>query len=92
MYLIVGLGNPGPEYAVTRHNIGFMLVDRIAEAYSIKKSFKNTNNRIAPVDVVFADCLDPADFCHLFLLHDIGRIIDKGDPAGIAGGCQQQGP
>lgn len=31
-YLIVGLGNIGPEYDKTRHNCGFMVVDRFAEA------------------------------------------------------------
>ena len=36
MYLIVGLGNPGKEYAGTRHNIGFEAVDYIADKYNIE--------------------------------------------------------
>lgn len=37
-YLITGLGNPGPEYELTRHNIGFLVLDRLADEMNIRFS------------------------------------------------------
>ncbi|MBI5598157.1 MAG: aminoacyl-tRNA hydrolase [Deltaproteobacteria bacterium] len=36
MFIILGLGNPGPSYADTRHNIGFMVVDRFSASHGIR--------------------------------------------------------
>lgn len=38
MKIIVGLGNPGKEYEITRHNAGFMAVDFLAEQYNVSWS------------------------------------------------------
>lgn len=35
MYLVVGLGNPEPDYAKTRHNMGFDVINQIAKKYDI---------------------------------------------------------
>lgn len=57
--LVVGLGNPGNAYKRTRHNVGFMVVDQIAEDFSIalvKQKFDTVFGRgtVDGVEVVLA--------------------------------------
>lgn len=59
MRLIVGLGNPGPEYAWTPHNLGFLVVDRLAERAGIRVERPEAKayigkGRLAGQDVVLA--------------------------------------
>jgi PTH1 family peptidyl-tRNA hydrolase len=42
MFLVAGLGNPGEEYALTPHNMGFLTVDRLAERHGIRVNRKDS--------------------------------------------------
>lgn len=45
--LLAGLGNPGPKYETTRHNVGFMVIDALAETYDIRLESKVRFNAMA---------------------------------------------
>ncbi|TXG98255.1 MAG: aminoacyl-tRNA hydrolase [Rhodocyclaceae bacterium] len=74
MQLWVGLGNPGPQYAMHRHNVGFMTVDVIAEIHnfgSVQKKFAGwvQEGRIGNEKVIL---LKPATF-----MNESGRAVSE---------------
>ena len=44
MKLIIGLGNPGPEYELSPHNMGFGVIDRLAERHAVRVSRKEAES------------------------------------------------
>jgi PTH1 family peptidyl-tRNA hydrolase len=50
-YLIVGLGNPGKEYEWTRHNLGFMLIDKLSSEAGIKVSRRECQSLVARAEI-----------------------------------------
>lgn len=47
---IIGLGNPGPKFSYTRHNIGFMVLDELAQQFS--GSWRSVNSNLEVCEVV----------------------------------------
>jgi peptidyl-tRNA hydrolase, PTH1 family len=72
MLLLVGLGNPGSEYAKNRHNIGFMAIDAIAELYSFAPFRKKFHGALSEgvIDGVKVLALKPETF-----MNDSGRSV-----------------
>ncbi len=60
--LVAGLGNPGPRYSHTRHNLGFMVLDELARrsAAQYRKSGQSESARLGPVEL-----LKPQTFMNL---------------------------
>lgn len=72
MLMLVGLGNPGAEYAKNRHNIGFMAVDAIAARFSFAPYRKKFQGQIAE-GVIFGEkvlALKPETF-----MNESGRSV-----------------
>jgi PTH1 family peptidyl-tRNA hydrolase len=74
MQLWVGLGNPGPQYAMHRHNVGFMAADVIAELHEfgpVQKKFQGwlQEGRIGGERILF---LKPATF-----MNESGRAVGE---------------
>jgi peptidyl-tRNA hydrolase, PTH1 family len=65
--LIVGLGNPGSDYAATRHNLGFMLIDKLAADERIVVKRRECNSLVGQGEIegVVTKLAKPQTFMNL---------------------------
>ncbi len=67
MFLVAGLGNPGEEYALTPHNLGFQVVDRLAEQCGIRVNRRDSRalTGVGEVEGVAVMLAKPQTFMNL---------------------------
>src|SRR5262245_49683006 len=67
MWLVVGLGNPGREYAGNRHNVGFMVADELRRAASFPDPKEKWSGRFSKgeIDGESVVVLEPLTFMNL---------------------------
>lgn len=85
MKLVVGLGNPGPRYGRTRHNVGFRVVERVAERSGIALAQTRFGGRFGRGRADGADLglLEPQDFMNRSgaAVAEALRMLPVEDPA-----------
>ena len=74
MKLLVGLGNPGPKYECTRHNVGFLVVDELVSANGLEWSGKKFDGVCARGKILGEDCLVLKPFTYMNLS---GKAVQK---------------
>jgi PTH1 family peptidyl-tRNA hydrolase len=73
--LLIGLGNPGPSYSGNRHNIGFMVIDRIIGEYGFSRPSQKFGGQLAEGSVGKQK---------LYAFKPLGYMNTSGGPAGEA--------
>jgi PTH1 family peptidyl-tRNA hydrolase len=98
MWLVLGLGNPGPEYRSTRHNVGFAVVEELARRHGVELSKRRHQALFGRGSVRSAEVLlaEPQTYMNLsgdaaralmaFHQVDLGHLIVVHDEADFAAG------
>ena len=80
MKLVVGLGNPGPNYAATRHNVGFRIAERFADLHGIEFCAERFSGRFGAgrAGAVEVSLLEPLTWMNLSG-HAVAQALDDLD-------------